>query len=210
MTPILQTERLVLRAITLDDAPAIQKYFNNWNIVQHLSMRVPWPYPDDGAETFIREQCLPKMEEGSSLVWGITLKEAENDEAVGVVDYRFDDDDYGNRGFWIAEHLWRQGLMTEAVTAMQDYVFFELGVADIVVCNSIVNDGSRRVKEKTNAEYLGDVTLPHHSGQDQAQKWRIIREGWAEFRGRSLQDLPQTPDTPPANHRPRQKKTSTP
>lgn len=188
MIPILETDRLILRPVTIEDAPAIQKYFNNWNIIRHLSMRVPWPYPDDGAETFIREQCLPKMKARKSRVWVIALKDSEDpDEAVGVVDYHDSDDDYGNRGFWIAEHLWRQGLMTEAVTAVQDYLFFECGIPEMYVCNSIKNNGSRRVKEKTNAEYIGEIILPHHSGEERAQRWRLTRENWAAFRGRSLQ-----------------------
>jgi len=43
--PTLYTERLTLRAITLDDVPAIQRRFDNWNIIQHLTNKVPWPQP---------------------------------------------------------------------------------------------------------------------------------------------------------------------
>ena len=55
-TPTLQTGRLILRPLALSDAPAIQRHFNNWNIIQNLTSVVPWPYPDDGAETFIKLQ----------------------------------------------------------------------------------------------------------------------------------------------------------
>ena len=37
ITPTLQTERLILRPLALSDAPAIQRHFNNWNIIQHLA-----------------------------------------------------------------------------------------------------------------------------------------------------------------------------
>ena len=40
--PTLYTERLTLRAITLDDVPAIQRHLDNWNIIQHLTNKVPW------------------------------------------------------------------------------------------------------------------------------------------------------------------------
>ena len=32
-TPTLQTSRLILRPLALSDAPAIQRHFNNWNII---------------------------------------------------------------------------------------------------------------------------------------------------------------------------------
>ena len=56
ITPTLHTPRLILRPLALSDAPAIQRHFNNWNIIQHLASVVPWPYPDDGAETFIAQE----------------------------------------------------------------------------------------------------------------------------------------------------------
>ena len=62
-TPLFKTERLILRPITLSDAPAVQKHFNNWNIIQNLSTAVPWPYPPDGAESFIRAE-LQKIADG--------------------------------------------------------------------------------------------------------------------------------------------------
>ena len=45
MIPPLQTARLLLRPLALDDVPAIQEHFPRWEIVRHLASRVPWPYP---------------------------------------------------------------------------------------------------------------------------------------------------------------------
>ena len=36
-TPTIQTRRLILRPLALSDAPAIQRHFNNWNIIQNLA-----------------------------------------------------------------------------------------------------------------------------------------------------------------------------
>ncbi len=73
MIPILETKRLILRPITLADVPAVQKYFNDWDIIKHMSIAVPWPYPDDDALTHIRDDVLPKMAAGESYVWVITM-----------------------------------------------------------------------------------------------------------------------------------------
>ena len=190
MTPILETDRLVLRPVALTDAPMMQQYVNNWNVVKYLSLRLPWPYPDDGAETFLRDICLPSVEAGKQFVWAITLKDDPEGKFVGIIDYRFEPDDHGERGFWLAEHLWGQGLMSEAVTAMQDYMFFDYGLESIAACNATDNIASSRLKQKYNAEFIEEIELECHAGKVPAEKWRITREGWATFRGRPLADLP--------------------
>ena len=82
-TPTLQTERLTLRPVLIQDAPAIQQHFDNWNIMKHLTAQVPWPYPADGAETFIKDVALPGEGAGTALSWAIT-------ETGGRRAHRFD------------------------------------------------------------------------------------------------------------------------
>ena len=55
-TPLIHTERLILRPLARSDAVAIQRHFNNWNIIQYIAAVVPWPYPDNGAEDFIERE----------------------------------------------------------------------------------------------------------------------------------------------------------
>lgn len=181
-TPTLRTARLTLRAITSADAPAIQRHFGRWEIIEHLSTGVPWPYPDDGA-AFIREVCLPGMANGSLMCWAIVPDEA--DEAVGLIEYRVGADLPGNRGFWISTDYQQKGYMTEAVEAFQDYVFFDLKVPRIFVCNAVNNPASRRVKEKTGAVLVSHIQLPHHSGVSDCERWEVTRESWAEHRSKS-------------------------
>lgn len=171
MATTLETPRLVLRPLALSDAPAIQKYFNNWNIIQNLSTVVPWPYPDNGAETFIASQ-LPHMEAGEIHLWALALKDASG-EAIGIIEYRMKTNAKGNRGFWLAEPYWGQGLMTEAVNAVNTFVFQTLGVESFVVCNAESNAASRRIKQKTGAQFLGHVDIAHHSGTVRSEQWRV-------------------------------------
>jgi ribosomal-protein-alanine N-acetyltransferase len=69
MTPTLETRRLVLRPLELADADQMQVIFPNWEIVQYLTSRVPWPYPPNGVETFYREVALPAIERGEEWDW---------------------------------------------------------------------------------------------------------------------------------------------
>ena len=102
-TPTLQTARLILRPLAVSDAPAIQRHFNNWNIIQHLASVVPWPYPDDGAETFISRE-LEKVAAGEEIYnWMLVLRGGDG-EAIGNIRFRpRSDNEKGNRGFWLAE-----------------------------------------------------------------------------------------------------------
>lgn len=184
-TPVLETDRLILRPVSLDDAAAVQKHFNDWEIIKNLSVQVPWPYPEDGALSFIRGNALPRMRQGESCVWVITLKGGAVNEAVGLIDFRFEDNGMGNRGFWIARPYQGQGLMTEAVAAVNDFVFFECGLERILVANAAGNSGSRRVKEKTGAVFLKSVEIEHNSGEKDAELWVVSAENWCNLRERS-------------------------
>ncbi len=68
--------------------------------------------------------------------------------------------------------------MAEAVVSVNDFAFRTLGVESFHVCNVASNEASRRVKQKTGAELVGYIELPHHSGQSRSEKWKVTREGW--------------------------------
>jgi RimJ/RimL family protein N-acetyltransferase len=178
VTPIIQTPRLVLRPLALSDAPAIQRHFNNWNIIRRLASVVPWPYPDDGAETFIRQQ-LEKSAAGEEIYqWVLVLQDGDG-EAIGNINFRpGTNNPKGNRGFWLAEPYWNRGLMTEAVSSVNGFVFGTLGIESFLVCNAASNAASRRVKQKTGAEFVGTIELLHHDGQLKSEKWKVTRETW--------------------------------
>ena len=177
-TPELQTRRLILRPLALTDAPAIQRYFNNWNIIQNLAIIVPWPYPENGAETFIEGE-LAKCIAGDQIYNWVLVLRSGNGEAIGNIRLRPNSDTpKGNRGFWLAEPFWNQGLMTEAIEAVNDFAFGTLGIESFYVCNAVSNAASRRVKEKTGAEFVGYVDLLHHNGQSTAERWRATRKNW--------------------------------
>jgi RimJ/RimL family protein N-acetyltransferase len=177
-TPVLETARLILRPVTLEDAPAIQRHFARWEIIRNLAPPVPWPYPDDGADTFLKNIALPQMRCGGGHSWAITLKAAGN-ECIGIIGFRFNaEESHGNRGFWLAEEHQGQGLMTEAITATNDYIFLDLKIDRFQVVNAKGNAASRRVKEKTGAKFLRMGELLHHSGETEAEIWEVTRENW--------------------------------
>jgi [ribosomal protein S5]-alanine N-acetyltransferase len=177
-TPTILTERLVLRPLALSDAPAIQRHFNNWNIISNLATVVPWPYPDDGAETFIK-QHFEKIAAGEEIYQWVLVLQSGDGQPIGNIHFRPRvDSPKGNRGFWLAEPYWNRGLMTEAIASVNDFAFRTLGIESFYVCNVASNTASRRVKQKTGAEFVGFIELPHHNGQSKAEQWKVTRESW--------------------------------
>lgn len=182
----LETQRLVLKPLAQSDAPWIQREFPHWDIVKYLSHRVPWPYPEDGAESFLRDVCLPQMEKGEAYHWSIRLKtnHEETDEGIGVLSFRMNRDECdGHRGFWIARAHQRKGYVTEACECLDDFVFGTLKLDSYEVENVVENKASRRIKEKLGAEHIGAATRDFIIGSGEVDIWKITREQWQERRG---------------------------
>jgi len=180
-TPLLETERLILRPLRLADAPAIQRHFPQWEVVRNLLAKVPWPYPPDGAETNTRE-TLTKMAAGEMLVWVMVLKDGRDDEAVGRVDLRPDAGDHEMRGFWLAPEHWGRGLMTEAAEAVTAYAFETLRWPWIWVTNAADNAASHRIKEKQGFELMEVTEGEFVEGRKPREVWRLTREAWLATR----------------------------
>ncbi len=79
-TPVFNTARLLLTPLQLSDAPAIQQLFPHWEVVRFLDSRVPWPYPDDGALTYVRDIALPAIAAGHEWHWMISLARARAED----------------------------------------------------------------------------------------------------------------------------------
>lgn len=52
------TQRLILREVTLGDIPAYKKHFVNYEVIKHLAATVPWPFLDDGVESFLQLKVI--------------------------------------------------------------------------------------------------------------------------------------------------------
>lgn len=178
----IETERLILRPLEMADHAAIQKYFPHWNIVQHLSAHaIKWPYPDDGAQKFLQNIALPAMKRGEDWYFGITEKGGKG-EVIGVVHLR-KDTAAGNRGVWLGEAFQGKGYMKEAVAALNDHAFAELGFEKLIIKNAEENIASRKLKEKTGAKLLETRPASHYLGGCQVQEvWELTAADWHAYR----------------------------
>jgi ribosomal-protein-alanine N-acetyltransferase len=75
-----------------------------------------------------------------------------------------------------------RGLMTEAVTAVNDYWFDVLGFSVLRAPKAAVNLASRRISEKTGMRVVATLERDYVSGRFLAEIWEITAEEWREKR----------------------------
>lgn len=148
-TPILTTQRLLLRPFTVDDAPAM---YQNWATDPLVTRYVTWnvhPSPD-----FTRELLtawVAEYERPDYLNWVITL----NGTPIGniaVFDRKYDAVELG---YCMSSAHWNRGYMTETVTAVRDYLFREVGIYRLVIRHDVHNPASGMVAKKIGCTWEG-------------------------------------------------------
>jgi RimJ/RimL family protein N-acetyltransferase len=179
----LETRRLELRPLELADAEQVQTLFPEWEIVKYLANRVPWPYPDNGALTYYRDDALPAIARGDEWHWSLRLR-SDPDQLIGVVSLHRGENN--NRGFWLGLPWQRQGLMSEGVDAVTDYWFNELGMPVLRVPKAVANTASRRISEKNGMRVVAVEERDYVSGRFLTEIWEITAEEWRAHRAAAL------------------------
>jgi [ribosomal protein S5]-alanine N-acetyltransferase len=176
---ILETSRLELRPLSIADAQQTQRLFPHWDVVKYLANQVPWPYPDDGALTYYRDDALPAMARGDEWHWSLRLKSGP-EQHIGCICLMKAASN--NRGFWLGLPWQRQGFMTEAVDAVTDYWFDTLGFPVMRVQKAVDNVGSRRISEKNGMRLVEFVERQYVIGRVQVELWEITADEWRRAR----------------------------
>jgi [ribosomal protein S5]-alanine N-acetyltransferase len=174
--PEFETDRLFMRGVRLDDSESYEKSFANYEVIQHLSHHVPWPYPKGAVRDFLKEMILP--DQGiKRWLWAIFLKD-KRDDVIGCVDL-WKNGCPENRGFWLAKEQWGNGYMSEAVMPVMGYAFEKLGFEKLTFANAVGNSRSRRIKEKTGARFI--ETRPAKFVDPkyiEHEIWELTKEDW--------------------------------
>jgi RimJ/RimL family protein N-acetyltransferase len=182
MIPILTTRRLMLEPLTAENAVGVaaqvQTLFAHWEIVQHLNAAVPWPYPEDAALHYYRDVALPAIVRGQEWHWTLRLKSAPS-QVIGGIGLTLGEI---NRGFWLGLPWQRQGLMSEAVVAVNDYWFNTLNQTTLRTKKAIANTTSRRVSERTGMRLIGTCESTYVSGNLPSEIWETTKEEWHLWR----------------------------
>ena len=150
--PTLQTERLILRSLTLEDAQDVQHFAGERDVAATV-IRIPHPYEDGMAEEWIRS-CHDTFEKEAGLYFAITLRTDRN--FIGVIELELDRESENSQlGYWIGKPYWNCGYATEAAKTVVAYGFEVLKLNRIHAYCFKRNAASGRVLEKIGMQSEG-------------------------------------------------------
>ncbi|WP_019242371.1 MULTISPECIES: GNAT family N-acetyltransferase [Bacillus] len=152
--PQLETERLILRKITMKDAEDMYEYTSQ----EEVSKYVTWEAHQTLADTkgFIhfaqQKYYLKKV-----APWGIQLK--QSNKLIGTIDFVSWDPKHkiAEIGYAISKYYWRKGITSEAAEAVIKFGFNNMDLVRIQARCFVENIGSQRVLEKNGFTYEGTM-----------------------------------------------------
>jgi ribosomal-protein-alanine N-acetyltransferase len=161
--PEIETDRLVLREITSNDAYSYHK---------HHSTIYDSPFWEEAPQTLSETKELireikKRYISRESLYWGIALK--KENQIIGSCFFpEFENKTQATLGFWISQKHQQNGLMSETLFHLVDYAFTQMNLKTIIAGCHSQNLASRRVLEKCEFTDVSDTESKQHR---EAYKW---------------------------------------
>lgn len=151
--PAIETERLRLRPLRLEDAPIIARLAGRREIAD-TTISIPHPYSEEQAREWIAK-ATTAFAEGKEAAFGVELKSEAR--LVGGAGLRDIDalHSHAEMGCWIGVEWWGRGYATEASRAMLRFGFEGLGLNRIHAHHMVRNAASGRVLAKIGMKQEG-------------------------------------------------------
>lgn len=187
----IETERLILRGWTTDDADDLYEYAKNPNVGPHGGWK---PHENTGeSKEIIKNLFLEKY-----YCWAIVDK--ATGKAIGSIG--FEEDTKRNvpgcmeLGYAIAEDYWGRGLMTEAAKAVIGYGFNSDGLDMISIYRNPLNHRSGRVIEKCGFVYEGTLRRANKIYNGEIRDvacYSMLKEEFADYLPNNCKEKQLTP-----------------
>lgn len=157
MDRILETERLYLRAFTIEDAPLLIDLNSDPEVTRYTG---DGPVPTiKEAERILTEIIFPQYPNKIGR-WAVHLK--ANEEFIGWCGIKFiqEENEY-DLGYRYYKKHWGKGYATEAANAVMDYGKNIIKLKEIIGRAAIDNKASIAVLKKMGMEYLKNDECGH-------------------------------------------------
>ncbi len=152
-TRTIETDRLILRRFTLEDADDM---YRNWANDEEVTRYLTWP-PHTSVEATgeLLQGWIEAYQDIRNYNWCIEWK--ENHEAIGSISVVHLNDVIASVeiGYCIGHSYWRQGITSEALKALVKFFFGEVGVNRVEARHDVNNPGSGKVMLKCGLKYEG-------------------------------------------------------
>ncbi len=163
----LETERLVLRLLTPEDAAAVARLAGSREIAD-TTISIPHPYSEEQARAWIAAHTS-QSGTGKEIVFGVATK--EDAQLIGAVGLRDIDAEHSQAeiGFWIGVESWGRGYATEAARRVVRYAFEDLKLNRVYAHHMVRNPASGRVLEKVGMKREGLL-------RQRVRKWGVFED----------------------------------
>ncbi|MFC4403859.1 GNAT family N-acetyltransferase [Gracilibacillus xinjiangensis] len=152
--PRLETDRLILRKMTLEDAEDIYLYGSD----EEVSKYVTWNTHQSLSDTkgFV-EFIINQYENSQIAPWGMEYK--ENGKFIGTIDFVSWEPQHKTAeiGYVLSKQYWGKGLTTEAAREIISFGFKEMDLVRIQAKCFVENTASQRVMEKAGMSFEGII-----------------------------------------------------
>jgi RimJ/RimL family protein N-acetyltransferase len=174
-TPVLETERLVLRAPRLEDAKAVVTLASDRRVAENTA-RIPHPYRLADAGEWISSVST----DAAKQTFLITLDGAP----IGACGIDLRDGPTPELGYWLGVPYWGRGFATEAARAVIDHGFEDLGYEALQAGARVSNPASRRVLEKCGFQWtgVGLYRIRAMNSSAPCDRFRIDRGIWTSLK----------------------------
>ena len=171
----LHTARLQLRKIRMTD---LQNYYTRLGSSEAVTRYMLFqPHKSVEESSASIEKWLARYEAGKCYHWAIALR--ETDELIGVIDLlRIDEEaESASFAYMLGEKFWNQGFGSEAIRAVFDFGFREMGLAFIEADHMEENGASGAVMRKCGMIYEGTTRSSDKNNQGicDAAHYAILR-----------------------------------
>jgi ribosomal-protein-alanine N-acetyltransferase len=124
--PLLQSERLVLRDLRPQDAPAVLRIFGDDEVTRYYDLDT---FTDLAQAENLIERFQQRYLNQIGIRWGIALNNAE-DDLIGTCGYNIWIQGHARAvvGYDLARSKWRQGIMSEALSTVVRFGFAQMGL----------------------------------------------------------------------------------
>ncbi|TKC05873.1 GNAT family N-acetyltransferase [Pedobacter frigoris] len=141
--PDITTSRLLLREQSLSDAPALFGLRTNTEVMRYIDRPRPREVSDSEA---VIKSINENFHRGMNMIWAITLKE-NPEQMIGNLGYWRTDlaNHRAEIGYMLHPDYWRQGILSEALTAVIDFGFNTMGLHSMCANINPANDASRQL-----------------------------------------------------------------
>jgi ribosomal-protein-alanine N-acetyltransferase len=177
-TQTIETSRLILRQARREDA---EPMFRNWASDPEVTKYLTWPTYENVETAYqVLDLWTHEYKKPDYYQWMIVLK--AQGEPIGSISVVRQNEcvEEAEIGYCIGSPWWHRGIMTEALAAVIEYLFVEVGMNRVAARHDPNNPHSGGVMRKCGMKYEGTHRACDRNNQGicDAVQYAILRSEW--------------------------------